>query len=255
MKNLLIILTIVNLASCAHQIPLSYEERCAIKGMKFNGLVNESNGASVSTFSNGDNTVNGYSESYMSSVQCVSPTTAKDRCEIKKKATAATEAQVWNAGVRGKNLLTYMGYVFFILPGVCLQSWYGNQESEHLYSITELRKPASCGDFESNTDKFVNQEQEGDYYINNNKLEEEQKLTAINDYFNKFPKQAKWKTFVDTNTIDIGMNKEVCEMSWGKPASKEITKSSKGKIEKWSYPDKSSMLIFTNNILESYQTN
>lgn len=252
MKKILITLILVNLASCAHQIPLTYEERCAIKGMKFSGTVNETIGTSASTFGNGNNSVNGYSVSHESSVQCTSPSNEKDKCEVRERATTGTKAQEWNRDVYSKNMLTYWGYLL-IIPGIVLQQVYSSKEADLIADISKSRSSMSCDIV--GTESVINKGSlvVDDYLVNPKEQVRQARITEIDEYFNKFPAQVKWKPYVSTGKVELDMPTDIAELSWGKPTSKEISKSKTGRVETWLYTEKKSTLKFTNGILESYQ--
>lgn len=60
----------------------------------------------------------------------------------------------------------------------------------------------------------------------------------------------KWNTILN-GKVSIGMTKEMCELSWGKPESINSTITSYGKREQWVYD--SNYLYFDNGILDAIQ--
>ena len=60
-----------------------------------------------------------------------------------------------------------------------------------------------------------------------------------------------WKHILEEN-VKIGMTKEMCEVSWGKPEKINETITAEKKSEQWVYPD-NHFLYFNNYILTAIQ--
>jgi len=57
-------------------------------------------------------------------------------------------------------------------------------------------------------------------------------------------------TLIVTNNVKIGLNKEICKLSWGKPLSKNETINSNGNYEIWYYWGNSSLTFLNNKLIQ-----
>jgi hypothetical protein len=119
--RLLIFLTSVSLlcSGCATVAPVSYQERCAAKGLTLSGVSSGSSQAIASGTRGGVVTVNGYSEN----VHCEVPKTEPEKCETNRLAKMAEPKLNYNRNLYLRNMGIMVGYIFYVVPGVGLKLW------------------------------------------------------------------------------------------------------------------------------------
>jgi hypothetical protein len=155
-KIILLSVCILSLSGCATMAPVSYDEHCAVQGMKFTG-VTQSSGTEFSTataynYQTGQ-TANAYGSSSYSgqSVSCRPPQNEVEKCEVQHAGAAAAPKIDYNDGIGGKRFLTGTGYVLWIIPGLIAKGAFDSQRDGAIKRSQEIanqlpacdRSPAS----------------------------------------------------------------------------------------------------------------
>ena len=102
------------ISACATYAPVSYQEKCALKGMVLSGVGSESG----SSFAVGRNGAWASGRSQSETVMCRVPETPKEQCEINSYVKAFEPKAKYNDSVSSVNPWIGVGYFIYILPGV-----------------------------------------------------------------------------------------------------------------------------------------
>lgn len=104
---------IVGLVGCAHRIPPSYHEQCALDGLVFKSMTSSSSGSL--SYAPGIGLVSGSSRG--EAVQCDVPINDEEKCRIERYQESYWPKRKFNQRVPGVNLLMGLGYMLYVLPG------------------------------------------------------------------------------------------------------------------------------------------
>lgn len=99
---------------CATYLPSSYEDHCALKGLKLEG-VDDNFGRSFHTNPQTGQYVIGNQSG--ENIRCVVPKTDVEKCEVENKRKVAEPIDEYNDGVKMRRIFTAYGYAFFFVPG------------------------------------------------------------------------------------------------------------------------------------------
>lgn len=127
MRKIGLVLMVTAAAGCVHAIPLAGAEQCARNGMLLEGMT-MSEGSAIGIASGGGFTSVATGRSYGESVSCRRPATQFEACEIAAARASGLVKLDWDQ--RGRNLLIYVGYLAFILPGVIFSAIFIGQEND-----------------------------------------------------------------------------------------------------------------------------
>lgn len=111
------VLLAILLPGCAHQIPLTYQESCASRGMVFSGIETYNGQA----FAYGANGAWANVQATGESVSCSVPKTQVESCQTEYLANESAPKRAYNSNVQSLRLLTGIGYVLYIVPGVAMK--------------------------------------------------------------------------------------------------------------------------------------
>lgn len=126
-------------SGCATAIPYTYQEHCAFDGMKLQGVQHSHGQAMV--YSQG-HLASGHS--YGTGVSCEIPKTDADKAEVNHIREAAQPKADYNRNIGPKRLLTGVGYVLWILPGIGAKLYYDSQYDKAVEASQQrYRTPAS----------------------------------------------------------------------------------------------------------------
>lgn len=132
-------LIVLAFTGCATVAPISYQEHCALKGLKLAG-VSESNGtssASAYNYQTGQSAT-AYGNSYAENIGCLAPSSPQDKCEIKNHQQTAIPKADYNDGIKGKRILNGFAYVLWVVPGVVLKLVYDDQHDKAVAKSREI---------------------------------------------------------------------------------------------------------------------
>jgi hypothetical protein len=142
MKYFILSLTALVFTGCATAIPYSYEESCAMKGMKLKGV----DQADSDGYAYNANVGSIYSSSTTTHLRCDVPQNDEEKARINHVQTVVRPKYEYNDGIGTKRFLTGAGYILYILPGIGLKLHYDDQRREAINKAEEIdRMPASEG--------------------------------------------------------------------------------------------------------------
>ncbi len=167
----------------------------------------------------------------------------------------------WKCKVEVINLKK--GLIVYTTSNIINPSEYENRETKIFFLLTnEFGETIATPDLINYDFAFVSNEE-----FNQIKIEE--KLNTIQKEKNKKElidlKQKQLKiekieyekkygleiaNLIVANSVKLGFNKEICELSWGKPLSKKETINSTGRYEVWYYWGNCSLTFFNNKLVQ-----
>lgn len=133
MKYLLIAATLF-LQSCATYIGLTYDQKCANKGMVLAGANEDTTYGSQYNYNYGLTTARYSSDS----VSCRVPANNEERKLVSLEQERLQPINEYNNGYNGKYWLNVLGYYAFILPGVGLKFYFDGQQADAIQKYYEI---------------------------------------------------------------------------------------------------------------------
>jgi hypothetical protein len=102
-------------ASCVTKIPYSSQEICAFDNLLLAGT-------SSSSSQGGAYASGGYAtaEAHSTNRHCVRPTSVQEECEIEAQNASIPIKVDWNSNKGMRNLALFVGYYFFVVPGLIM---------------------------------------------------------------------------------------------------------------------------------------
>lgn len=127
MKTSLTLLILFSLASCATRAPLSYDQKCGLKGMKLTGVSESTSG--------GEETL-----------QCAAPANEVQKCEVQAYADSTEPIHEWNKIHGFRYAFNGVGYLAAVVPGALLKWAFDGQQEDVLKksSAIETEKMKAC---------------------------------------------------------------------------------------------------------------
>lgn len=139
--KVVLLVVLLSLASCATRAPLSYNQKCGLKGMVLAGVNEESGDTSSYNYNTGRSRGSYEGES----VQCVVPKDKKQECQAQIFRQAANPVLEYNDWAETKRFVNGVGYYAFVLPGVGMKLWFDSQRDAAVKQSFELEKEAIIG--------------------------------------------------------------------------------------------------------------
>lgn len=136
MKKL--ILFALFLSGCATPVAYNHSEKCALVGMKLNGAQIQESAGTAYNWDSGTTTINIYSEG----VNCSLPKTSEEACTINAWREVANPKVEYNEGIGAKKLITGVGYVIYIFPGLIAKIGFDSQAKMSIRKSMEIAKTA-----------------------------------------------------------------------------------------------------------------
>lgn len=137
MKLLLLSLLILIMTGCATAIPLTYEEDCAVRGMKLAGATT-GHSVTTSTIIGRHGHARAFSHSRGEGISCVVSEDEKENCKIDKLRAVALPKHEYNRDIRMKKMIIGLGYATLIVPGIVAKLIYDHQRSSAIDESQEI---------------------------------------------------------------------------------------------------------------------
>lgn len=131
--RLLVVLTLL-VSGCATRIPTTYQQHCALKGMKLTG-VTDGSGSQFVAHSDGSYATGSSSNQ---KIHCAVPQIQIDKCEAERLRKTTLPIQEYNDSVNSKRTWAALGYFFYIVPGIIVTYSANKQKKKALASYHEL---------------------------------------------------------------------------------------------------------------------
>ena len=130
------------LSGCATAIPYSSKEKCALDDMKVVGVDLGNSSAAAYNLQTRAMVVGRGSGT---TVRCEVPSTDAEKAEIEAINQYLEPINAYNSGIGGKRVLTGVGYVFWILPGLGAKLYYDSQYDKAIKDAEAImRAPAAA---------------------------------------------------------------------------------------------------------------
>lgn len=140
MKLFLAVFVLV-LSGCATMAPYSYEEECAMQGMKLVGA-DHAHGRST-TVSQGGRVYIG--NDYSTAVRCDVPRSETERKQVEHARSAVMPKYNYNDWLETKRTINGAGYLLFVVPGVALKLYFDSERDRAIADSEAIyRTPASA---------------------------------------------------------------------------------------------------------------
>lgn len=139
-------------AGCISPIKYTYQEHCALDGLKLSHVASSATSGYASSGS-GSAVYEGSSEV----IGCTVPASQSDQQEINRLMLVAEPKREWNSKWFERNLITVLGYAAWIFPGIGASIYYWGEKDDAIQAsrevaaknpapqITEVRQPSSEG--------------------------------------------------------------------------------------------------------------
>lgn len=133
--RLLVLLITAMTVGCASAIRISDKEACATRDLRLEGV----DSGQVDSFHTASNGAYVSGSSYGEVRRCGVPSSEAEKREISDLKAAAEPKFEYNSGIKGKRLLTAVGYVFWVVPGVLLKYMYDGQYDEAVTRSNQIQ--------------------------------------------------------------------------------------------------------------------
>lgn len=136
--NLILLLSVFLLTSCATRAPKTYKQICADRGMVLAGVSSDSG--------SGQNYYTGRTSYYGESVNCSVPRSKVEECKVVGISESSVPVDEYNEFAETRRFVSGLGYWAFILPGIGLKYAFDTQRDEAYNKGLELQRNAeqSC---------------------------------------------------------------------------------------------------------------
>jgi hypothetical protein len=141
MKILILLWLTLALLGCATAIPYTAEEQCALGAMHLVGLDFQS-GSSHAVASNGRSAV---AHSYGTAVRCETPKSEAESSHVAIVRQSLDPKIEYNNAIGGKRLMTGIGYVLWIVPGIGLKLYFDSEYDNAVEQSYKIRSELSSG--------------------------------------------------------------------------------------------------------------
>lgn len=133
--RLFVVIVAVMSVGCASAIRISDKEECATRDLKLEGV----DSGQVDSFHAASNGAYVRGNSYGEVRRCGVPSSEAEKREISDLKAAAEPKVEYNSGIKGKRLLTAVGYVFWVVPGILLKYMYDGQYDEAVAQSNKIQ--------------------------------------------------------------------------------------------------------------------
>lgn len=137
MRRAILIATALAFSSCATLIPYTYDQTCALKGLKLKGVVSSNSSADSYNYYNGSTSTAISGEA----VNCEVPTTEEEKKSIETMRRNLTPIAEYNEKVPSYRTITGVGYVLWILPGIYFYYRYDSDKNLAMNQYEALAHP------------------------------------------------------------------------------------------------------------------
>lgn len=139
MRSAILAVIMVAMSGCVTPIKYTYQEQCAMQGLKFVGVTQSSQSAFASNFRGQSVMISGYGDS----VSCRAIESEAEKSEVSGLAQIMRPKFEYNDRQKQRNALVGLGYLFYVIPGIGAKLYYDNEYDKALIQASEIEKQLS----------------------------------------------------------------------------------------------------------------